>query len=627
MKRRQKSTLSLGSPMVGKEFVLGCSNGYVYKVDITYHTPIISPCWIPESRQSAAPILSLTWVNYEFKKKQMDIDGFDINAFDLESALPKLSQEPPEEPLLIKLPVNPLQQNEVQTLLFTSNSRGQIQIILNGIYPIGSVGLGTEANLEAIEISAAQNASSLQIITKPESKAPPSPSAEFISYTLNTQILDDRKEEIHSVSEIQTKLNYLLEYTQCTLDVVRRHHVAFTGFTRKIANQASYYITHHNENTSAMPEVELFATLATGNVTESLQEFFTEFLSSQRIKQWETNVKHGHHNSLVIICEHILPACERIQLELGKLLGYSLWTQRYGDFLRTLAVEKCIAKARQLVSETFQYSKSLGVMIKSFEAFLTWISVVSLKVYDPDSMEVEQQSGVCEEPELVASFLDKDFVRDSLDVYFNEKDKNLIYLLSELSDCCTEMLKKPSETISAKIQVISMSRARLPGVSIQAQPRKTMISFTGMENGVQTIFYAMLLPEEAQLVILKKRFDDSILKYAAYKLDGNITDFEFFDEKELGVLTQIDQGTTILQAISLTDSDFRTLNSSSSSSEIEISNSPNVRSLELPKMIHVKLGCNGLPRRRILCVAASNGLLKIYFMDKTDDEEDEEEEE
>ncbi|KAI8638884.1 anaphase-promoting complex, cyclosome, subunit 4-domain-containing protein, partial [Parasitella parasitica] len=159
-----------------------------------------------------------------------------------------------------------------------------------------------------------------------------------------------------------------------------------------------------------MPEVELFATLATGNVTESLQEFFTEYLSSQRIKQWETNVKHGHHNSLVIICEHILPACERIQLQLSKLLGYSLWTQRYGDFLRTNEVEKCITKARHLVFETFQYSKSLGDLIKSFDAFSKWIAIVSQKVYDPESVEIEQQSGLCEEPELVASFLDKDFV-------------------------------------------------------------------------------------------------------------------------------------------------------------------------------------------------------------------------
>ncbi|KAI8638885.1 hypothetical protein BD408DRAFT_321359, partial [Parasitella parasitica] len=106
----------------GKEFVLGCSNGVVYKVDITYHTPIILPCWIPEASQSAAPVLSLAWVNYEFNKKQVDIEGFDIEAFDLESALPKLSQEPPEEPVSritigkqkkIKLPVEPLQQSEI----------------------------------------------------------------------------------------------------------------------------------------------------------------------------------------------------------------------------------------------------------------------------------------------------------------------------------------------------------------------------------------------------------------------------------------------------------------------------------------------------------------------------------
>jgi hypothetical protein len=40
-------------------------------------------------------------------------------------------------------------------------------------------------------------------------------------------------------------------------------------------------------------------------------------------------------------------------------------------------------------------------------------------------------------------------------------------------------------------------------------------------------------------------------------------------------------------------------------------------------MIHVKLGCNGLPRRRILCVIALNGLLKVYSMDEEEaDEED-----
>jgi hypothetical protein len=41
-------------------------------------------------------------------------------------------------------------------------------------------------------------------------------------------------------------------------------------------------------------------------------------------------------------------------------------------------------------------------------------------------------------------------------------------------------------------------------------------------------------------------------------------------------------------------------------------------------MIHVKLGCNGLPKRRIMCTVASNGLLKVFSMDEEEPEEEEE---
>lgn len=59
-------------------------------------------------------------------------------------------------------------------------------------------------------------------------------------------------------------------------------------------------------------------------------------------------------------------------------------------------------------------------------------------------------------------------------------DKNLIHLLSDLSDCCTEMLKRPSETVSTKIQVLSISKFRLNGVSIHTQPRNRIMSFTAV---------------------------------------------------------------------------------------------------------------------------------------------------
>jgi hypothetical protein len=68
--------LSFCYRLLGKEFVFGCRNGIVHKVDITYHEPRVSHCWSPSlSRESEEnfSITALDWVNYEFKKKQMDI--------------------------------------------------------------------------------------------------------------------------------------------------------------------------------------------------------------------------------------------------------------------------------------------------------------------------------------------------------------------------------------------------------------------------------------------------------------------------------------------------------------------------------------------------------------------------
>ncbi|KAI9260886.1 hypothetical protein EDC94DRAFT_520164 [Helicostylum pulchrum] len=119
----------------GKELVIGCVNGNVYRIDITYHTPKMYPCWSPV--EEPASITSLVWINYEYKKGQTDIEGFDMDAFDIESSLPTLSDEPPEEPSSrlpiskrkkVQLPRKPLYSTETQTLLFIGNVKGLIHI-------------------------------------------------------------------------------------------------------------------------------------------------------------------------------------------------------------------------------------------------------------------------------------------------------------------------------------------------------------------------------------------------------------------------------------------------------------------------------------------------------------------
>lgn len=111
---------------------------------------------------------------------------------------------------------------------------------------------------------------------------------------------------------------------------------------------------------------------------------------------------HGYQNSLKIVCEHIIPACERIELALSDLLGFSLWlvtltlckqkaksknlkflhrTQRYGDFLETTAVEKTIHCIRQFVSQIHLFTKDLNHVSTTFRAFIKWITTGSVYRY------------------------------------------------------------------------------------------------------------------------------------------------------------------------------------------------------------------------------------------------------
>ncbi|CAO3647009.1 unnamed protein product [Mucor hiemalis] len=616
----------------GKEFVVGYEDGVVYKVDITYHDPRTSKCWPPDpSENSEMPnsVTALVWINYEYRKKPLDIRGFDIDAFDIESALPVLSEEPPEEPVShlpprlrkkVQLPTKPLVSNELQTLLFIGNSNGDVHIILNGIYPIGSININMEnEDSNIMNITVQQNISSLLLLTRSKIEN----DDELMLQEIDTRFLEDRKEQVFSISKIQRKLNYLLEYARINMDVLKRHHASYTKLTRSVSQKASNSILSHNAQATAMPEVELTGTLAIGSVTETLQEFFIESLTSAHIRTWETQTTHGHQNSLKIVCEHLLPAAERIQLELSKLLGYSLWTQRYSDFLETASVERCINSVIKLVSQIHLFTKDLNELITSFQAFVKWITVVSQKVTDPNSVEYQNESSLCEDPELVLKFLNTDFIIDSLAKYFisESNQMTLIEMMSDVKTCCDQMLEKPSGTISKKIRLTSKHYFKLQDFPILNQPTHNVISYTTNEVGdTQRSYYAFIHNNSnSKLIIVKSGFGGkrAILDYALYDTCGTITDVAFFDDKELGVCIQQDENNSLLSTILLEDVNFRSLAGSKFISE-ELKAS---RSQTLNNMIGIKLGCNGLPRRRIMSIVASNSLMRVLSMDEEEVED------
>lgn len=96
-----------------------------------------------------------------------------------------------------------------------------------------------------MDIKVQKNISSLQLLTRSTKDR------EFNVLKLqeiDTHFLEDQKEQVFSISKIQTKLNYLLEYTSVNLEVMKRHHASYTRLTQSVSQKASYSILSHNGN-------------------------------------------------------------------------------------------------------------------------------------------------------------------------------------------------------------------------------------------------------------------------------------------------------------------------------------------------------------------------------------------
>ncbi|ORZ09285.1 hypothetical protein BCR42DRAFT_123463 [Absidia repens] len=87
----------------GQEFVFGCQDGTVYRLNTAQLTPDPISCWPPSNFDFGTDILfgisSLLWIDYSPNDSAPNITGFDPNAFDMENFFPSLSMVPPEEPI------------------------------------------------------------------------------------------------------------------------------------------------------------------------------------------------------------------------------------------------------------------------------------------------------------------------------------------------------------------------------------------------------------------------------------------------------------------------------------------------------------------------------------------------
>lgn len=81
----------------------------------------------------------------------------------------------------------------------------------------------------------------MQILTKSGKK-----DSQFVLHVVDINILETMKEQILSISKIQTELDYLLDYTTLNLDVLGRHHTSYSEMTMKVATKAADFMEQEN---------------------------------------------------------------------------------------------------------------------------------------------------------------------------------------------------------------------------------------------------------------------------------------------------------------------------------------------------------------------------------------------
>lgn len=86
-----------------------------------------------------------------------------------------------------------------------------------------------------------ENMSSLQVLTKSGKQED-----DFTLHIIDTTIFVSKKEQILTISELQTELNYLLEYTTMNLDFLKRYHTSYSKLTSKVATVASDFMEQNN---------------------------------------------------------------------------------------------------------------------------------------------------------------------------------------------------------------------------------------------------------------------------------------------------------------------------------------------------------------------------------------------
>ncbi|ORX56881.1 hypothetical protein DM01DRAFT_1334441 [Hesseltinella vesiculosa] len=625
----------------GQQFAFGCEQGAVHLVDTRLPTPQAEKTWplfdIPEP--SRAAITCIRWIDYIPEHLENSVKAFDPHAFDMEQYLPRLSTTPPPAPLpepgrrpiQSTLPQEPYPSKDKPSLMLIGDRRGRIHFCVNGSYYIGTVPCATTDGFDKLgatitSIDVTKDLTSIQAVMQmPISKQ--TVASKLV--VLDSRPCKQKNRQVCQMAEIHNKVDYLLAYIQQCIATLCSHHQVVFSLAHNSALRIAALQQDENSDTVPLPHVELLGLLATGNITGETHDYFTNQLTLQQAKRWESRSTHSYAAMQRIIIEFLQPPCTLLLLQLSKLKGYAQWKQRWGDLLSMDTIQRAVQSVQFMLSSLQKLLLSIGVVSKRFEEFIQWVAKVIQRLTDknPPDYQNDNPGPVYKDPRQLSDYLMNDFTEDSLAAFFVPHDAepttgqepSILCGFEEVQVACRDLLDNSLLTVIKQVQPVHETLVPFE-FPVSGRP---VASFCLESKDTIHQYYCFIKQDESLCILMRcdwKRMclDKVNLGFALIQMESGwkVTDMEYFDELELGLLVQFEdadpqQDHAYLLTLPFDDLDYPSLDEWQAVDPYPGMTDVILRYIELQSMKQTIMGTNGRKGRRIMSVAASNCMYRV----------------
>ncbi|KAI8140857.1 anaphase-promoting complex, cyclosome, subunit 4-domain-containing protein [Fennellomyces sp. T-0311] len=630
----------------GEEFAVGFSNGSVRRVDATcaqakwvVYGPPTPNTKSSSTRSANLRITSLSWVKFPRIESSSagQMHGFDLKAMAFTNSIPALNMEPPDEPAPLApflkqnkppLPDPPSTASENEhTLLLVGDNHGKVHLSLNGTYHIGSMSVRADGKAKdksaVIAMGIGSALSNIQALVQKSAEK-----REMLS--MDVSILLSKRNELCNVAAEQRHVEFLLKYINQCVNLLNKHHTTIRRLAEQSSGEISRLLLERNSEMDPMPQVELLGLIATGNTSEPVHAYFTQYLTDQQVKRWESRSSQSYGNLQKLVNEYLEPACSRLLHRLNRLRGYSLWKERYSDLLDTTVVDSCIEMTQLLLKRLIFYRISVDKVSLEFHEFIKWTLHMVEKLGEQNGEYQNHPEAVAYDPWLVVNFIKTSFASDGLAEYFTVypgiepsddrwKQTGFLQLINNLTEMCNTMLDRPSQRISDQTHILQKHTVQYKDQQIQRKSARTYASWMVEDGSIQYYAFTRESDRGAIVTVIKKYLESPYsLEYVSGRIENvRIHDMEFLDSQELGLIIEpIRASRTFLATVNYQELSYANLNVDVLALGDTSTKMPIARHMELTRVSGVVFGANGRPRRRIMEAIGSNKKAYIFLMDE-----------